>query len=153
MKTARHITDLKGHIGFWMRLVSNHVSHAFAQKVAADGVTVAEWVILREMFSSASTSPGVLADSIGLTRGAVSKLIERLREKKLLTRTEAAGDRRYQDVALTAAGRALVPKLAALADQNDAAFFAPLATAERKALLATLKKLAETNDLRNLPTE
>jgi MarR family transcriptional regulator, transcriptional regulator for hemolysin len=29
-----------------MRLVSNHVSHAFARKLGASGVTVAEWVVL-----------------------------------------------------------------------------------------------------------
>lgn len=153
MKATARVSSLKGHIGFWMRMVSNHVSHAFAQKIAAHGITVAEWVVLREMFDSDVTSPSALAESIGLTRGAVSKLVERLREKKLLTRTEAAGDRRYQDVALTAAGRALVPKLAALADANDAEFFSHLTAAERKTLLALLRRLAAANRLETLPTE
>ncbi|MES2390553.1 MAG: MarR family transcriptional regulator [Acidobacteriota bacterium] len=153
MKTQPNITGLKGHLGFWMRLVSNHVSHAFSLKVAAHNVTVAEWVVLREMFASDATSPSILADSIGLTRGAVSKLIERLREKQLLTRTEDQHDRRYQQVSLTSAGRNLVPKLAALADQNDAEFFSHLTAAERKILMATLQKLAAANNLHDLPTE
>ena len=103
------VSDLKKHVGFWMRQVSNHVSQRFAAKVETFGVTVSEWVILRVMFDSEVTSPSALASATGLTRGAVSKLVERLRAKDLLTRVEALGDRRFQDVSLTAVGRALVP--------------------------------------------
>src|SRR5579862_5844947 len=102
---ASEVTGLKSHIGFWLRVVSNHVSHTFARKLEGSGVTVAEWVILREMFDSASTSPSALATATGLTRGAISKLIDRLVQKKLASRAEASGDRRFQDVKLTSAGR------------------------------------------------
>jgi DNA-binding MarR family transcriptional regulator len=147
------VSDLKAHIGFWLRFVSNHVSHRFAVKVAGSGVTVAEWVVLREMFDTEVTSPSALAKVTGLSRGAVSKLIERLREKKLLTRIEAAQDRRFQDVSLTAAGRALVPRLAALADENDEQYFSHLSSEERDRLVATLKTLVDVNKLNKIPIE
>jgi DNA-binding MarR family transcriptional regulator len=147
------VSGLEAHVGFWLRFVSNHVSKRFAAKAAATGVTVAEWVILREMYDMEVTSPSALAAKTGLTRGAVSKLIERLRAKGLLTRAEAATDRRYQDVSLTAAGRGLVPGLAALADENDQQCFAALAAAERDALVATLKKLVSANKLNKIPIE
>ena len=118
------VTNLRSHIGFWLRFVSNHVSHAFGRKLNGSGVTVAEWVILREMFDSPSTSPSALATSTGLTRGAVSKLIDRLVQKNFVSRAEASGDRRFQDIKLTSAGRTLVPRLARIADQNDEDFFA-----------------------------
>jgi DNA-binding MarR family transcriptional regulator len=152
-KPARQVSDLHSHIGFWLRFVSNHVSHGFALKVAASGVTVAEWVILREMFDCGVTSPSALATATGLTRGAVSKLIERLREKKLVTRSEVASDRRFQDVKLTSAGRALVPELARLADANDKEFFSHLPRADREHLVETLKKLVRGNKLGKMPIE
>ena len=65
------VSDLKKHVGFWLRFVSNHVSHAFARKLLASDVTVAEWVVMREMFDDQETSPGVLAERIGMTRGGV----------------------------------------------------------------------------------
>jgi DNA-binding MarR family transcriptional regulator len=145
------VTNLRSHIGFWLRFVSNHVSHAFARKLEGSGVTVAEWVILREMFDSPSTSPSALATSTGLTRGAVSKLIDRLVLKSLVSRAEASGDRRFQDIKLTSAARALVPKLARIADQNDEAFFSELSAEERERLLATLKKLVAANRLHKIP--
>jgi hypothetical protein len=41
-------SSLESHLGYWLRYVSNHVSHAFALKLAALEVTAAEWVVLRE---------------------------------------------------------------------------------------------------------
>lgn len=152
MKTTT-LPALKSHIGFWLRFVSNHVSHSFAKKLEGSGVTVAEWVILREMFDVEVTSPSALAKATGLSRGAVSKLIDRLLEKKLLTRAEAVGDRRFQDIRLTAVGRKLVPHLAALADKNDEEFFDHLSHGERTQLVTMLKKLVAANKLSNIPTE
>jgi hypothetical protein len=52
-----------------------------------------------------------------------------------------------------AAGRKLVPKLAALADANDQEFFSALSGGEDAALLAALKKLASAHDLRKIPVQ
>lgn len=152
IRSAGDVSALESHTGFWLRLVSNHVSHGFARKLAGSGATVAEWVILREIFAAGATSPGRLAASTGLTRGAVSKLVDRLVRKGLASRAEADRDRRFQDVTLTAAGRALVPRLAALADRNDEEFFCRLSTGERKALFAILKKLVAAHGLKGAPT-
>jgi DNA-binding MarR family transcriptional regulator len=151
--SKQNVSDLKSHTGFWLRFVSNHVSYRFAEKLQASDVTVAEWVILREMFDADVTSPSALAGVTGLTRGAVSKLVDRLLKKRLLTRAEAANDRRFQDVSLTSAGRDLVPRLAALADKNDAEFFSALSRKERERLIATLKKLVQTNRLSKMPMD
>jgi len=145
------VSGLRSHTGFWLRFVSNHVSQSFARKLVGSGVTMAEWVVLREMFDSSTTSPSALAAATGLTRGAISKLIERLVQKDLVSRAEAAGDRRFQDVRLTSAGRMLVPKLAVLADQNDHEFFSQLPVGERDRLVATLKKLVAANKLKQIP--
>jgi DNA-binding MarR family transcriptional regulator len=157
MKDARAsfltVSDLKKHVGFWLRFVSNHVSQAFARKLQASGVTVAEWVVMREMFDDEEISPGVLAEHIGMTRGGVSKLVDRLVGKGLITRSDRTDDRRFQSIALTAAGRRLIPQLAKLADQNDEEFFGPLSTKERAALLASMKKLVQAHGLEILPTE
>jgi|SRR5579862_1048115 len=147
------VSELTSHTGFWLRFVSNYVSQSFARKLEGSGVTVAEWVILREMFDVDETSPSALAKKTGLTRGAVSKLIDRLVQKHLVNRAEAADDRRFQDVGLTEAGRSLVPGLAAIADRNDEEFFSGLSTKERGELVATLKKLVTANKIRKIPTK
>jgi len=147
------VSHLKSHTGFWLRFVSNHVSHAFARKLELSGVAVAEWVVLREMYGEIQTSPSVIAARIGMTRGAITKIVDRLLAKNLVTRRGSVGDRRYQEIALTAAGRRLVPTLAALADQNDEEFFHPLSKKERDNLIFTLQKLVQAHGLQKLPTE
>jgi DNA-binding MarR family transcriptional regulator len=139
-------------IGFWMRMVSNSVSHAFARKLEASGVTVAEWVVLREMYSGDdTTSPGLVARLTGLSPGAVSKLISRLLAKRLVTRKESARDRRFQDIQLTAAAIAIVPRLAKLADQNDREFFAGLSDSDRKTLSRILKEVVALHKITKMP--
>ena len=43
------VSDLTAHTGYLLRMVSNAVSQEFARKVAGEGVTVAEWVMLRSL--------------------------------------------------------------------------------------------------------
>lgn len=151
---TQKVSDLKKHIGFWMRLVSNNVSYLFARKLDRQGVTVAEWVILREMYEKKDAmAPSELAEITGLTRGAVSKLVERLLNKKLLSRQDSKDDRRFQSIQLSRAGRDLVPQLAKLADENDESFFSELTSQERKSLTALLIKVAESKRLTKPPLE
>ena len=72
-KTHTAVSALESHLGYWLRYVSNQVSHAFAPKVQARGVTVAEWVVLRERYDK-EVRPSALAERLGMTRGAISKL-------------------------------------------------------------------------------
>ena len=81
MARRTELSSLELHLGYWIRSVSNHVSHAFALKLAAVGVTVAEWVVLRELYDS-ENAPSALADRLGMTRGAISKLADRLIDKE-----------------------------------------------------------------------
>lgn len=144
---------LEEHAGYWLRYVSNHVSHAFAKKVEAEGVTVAEWVLLREMLNAGPVNPSQLAEAVGMTRGAVSKLIERLSRKKLAVRSTPEGDRRYQHVELTTAGKQLVPVLAQLADENDREFFGHLKPNERTNLVHLLQDIVRRHGWKELPVD
>jgi DNA-binding MarR family transcriptional regulator len=147
------ISPLQAHLGYWLRFVSNHVSHAFARKLDARDVTVAEWVFLRELYERDAVAPSELADRLGMTRGAISKLTDRLADKALVERTAGGDDRRYQSLRLTRTGRALVPKLAQLADQNDAEFFGHLTRAERATIESAMKEIVRRRDLRNIPVD
>lgn len=153
MSKRREPSSLFSHIGYKLRKVSNAVSHTFAQKVADSGVTVAEWVILRDMYREGETSATRIAASTGLTKGAVSKLVDRLSLKRLILRVDSKEDGRAQHLRLSAAAEKLLPELAELADQNDKHFFDPLTAAERKTLTAILDKLAEAHNLKASPTE
>jgi DNA-binding MarR family transcriptional regulator len=146
-----NISALETHLGFWLRFVSNHVSARFAKLLEEQGVTVTEWVAMRTLYGSDATTHADLIDALGMTKGAASKLVTRLEEKGLAARHLAEGRAREQVLALTDAGQRLVPRLAAIADQNDAHFFAHLEPAQSTALMALLKDVVRIHQLKEVP--
>jgi DNA-binding MarR family transcriptional regulator len=147
------ISGLTVHLGYWLRYVSNHVSQAFARKVETRGVTVAEWVLLRQLLDEEALAPSRLSERMGMTRGTVTKLADRLIAKGLLVRAANPEDARAQTLALTAKGRRLVPELAALADANDTEFFDHLAPKDRATLLRILRGIVEKRGLQSVPVD
>jgi DNA-binding MarR family transcriptional regulator len=150
MASASELTD---HTGYWMRMVSNAVSQEFARKVSGEDVTVAEWSFMRALYDFEHTPPSVLAERMGMTKGAISKLAERLVAKGLVERAESQQDKRAHSLSLTAEGRAKIPVLASLADQNDAEFFGVLTKKEHETLDRILKVLAERRGLKATPVD
>ncbi len=151
MPSKSPVRSLSAHLGYWLRFVSNHVSHAFARKLADKDVTVAEWVVLNELYGAEAVGPSRLAERLGLTRGAVSKLADRLIQKELILREDSAEDLRAHTLKITRAGAALVPILAALADENDAEFFGDMTLKERAALERMLKNLVSRHGFKSIP--
>jgi DNA-binding MarR family transcriptional regulator len=151
MPSTPPVSELTAHLGFWLRTVSNHVSYAFAGKLAAKGVTVAEWVMMRALLGKEPMLPSRLAEEMGMTRGAITKLADRLIAKSLVVRKASRDDGRAQTLALTPRGAKLVPELAALADRNDAEFFAHLAAAERELLERLLRRTVEHHQMNVMP--
>jgi DNA-binding MarR family transcriptional regulator len=146
-------SGLEDHLGYWLRVVSNRVSHAFKVKVEQRGVTVAEWVVLRALYERDGVKPSELASKLGLTRGAISKLVERLAAKGLASVHSDAHDGRAQRIALSDAGRQLVPALSALADENDAEAFGHLDHEQRASLRALLGSIVAHLHIQGAPVD
>jgi DNA-binding MarR family transcriptional regulator len=146
-------SPLTAHLGYWLRAVSNHVSQGFAARLAVEGTSIAEWVLLRDLYDGPGLAPSQLADRMGLSRGAVTKLADRLITRGLLARAAGQQDGRARELSLTTAGRALVPRLAALADQNDAAAFGHLPAADRADLDRLLRSLIHDHALTAAPID
>ncbi len=150
MNSTSELTD---HTGYWMRMVSNAVSQEFARKVSGEDVTVAEWAFMRALYDLEPTPPSVLAEGMGMTKGAISKLAERLVAKGLVKRAQSQEDKRAQSLSLTTEGRAKIPVLASLADKNDAEFFGVLTREEHQTLDRILRALAERGELKATPVD
>jgi DNA-binding MarR family transcriptional regulator len=148
-----HVSGLTDHLGFLLRVVSNHVSYAFARRLAAKNVTVAEWTFVRMLYDEKPVSPSALAKTMGLTRGAITKLADRLIAKGLVARKSDQKDRRAQTLRLTAKGERIAPDLAAMADENDAHWFGVLSGDERDALERLLKDMAARFAMTSLPID
>ena len=150
---AYPLPDLEAHLGYWLRHVSNHVSGAFAQALQERQVSVAEWVALWHIHNRQKITPGELADLIGMTRGAVSKVLTKLESKRWITRAIWVDDHRIQWITLTPEGEQILPELAQLANNNDAHFFGCLSSEEQETLRNLLQKLSHIHQWNDTPID
>ena len=139
------------YAGFWLRFVSNHVSASFRLKLEAMDLSIAEWAVLRELAVQPDMAPSQLAESLGVSRGGISKTVDKMQARGYLTRRASESDLRAQLLALTDAGKRLVPIIAAEAAKNEQEWFGHLAPAELNQLKATLRRMVEHHQLRHLP--
>ncbi len=143
--------NLESHLGYWLRRVSNHVSGAFAQALEKKHASVAEWVVICRIGAQSGITPGEIAETLGLTRGAVSKIVDKLEAKSWITRSTKPQDSRVQLLSLSRSGSRLLPQLAKIADENDREFFAVLDPTESATLRRLLGKLADLHKIRGVP--
>ncbi|WP_420993168.1 MarR family winged helix-turn-helix transcriptional regulator [Cupriavidus sp. 30B13] len=150
---AMHDDPLERHLGYWMRLVSNQVSGAFAHSLSQYDLSTAEWVALNRIERTQDLTSSTLSASMSMTRGAVSKILDKLESKALIKRSASRDDNRVQFLSLTRDGRRLLPVLTEVANGNDDRFFSVLDESERTALRLALQKLADIHAFRNVPIE
>jgi len=144
---------LEVHLGYWLRRVSNHVSGAFAKALQERQASVAEWVVLNHVEEHPEIRPADLAETIGLTRGAISKVLDKLEKKRWLTRKTLEEDNRGQLLSLSQHGRRILPELREIADRNDQTVFDCLSAKEKAMLGQLLRKLTASNNISGVPVE
>lgn len=143
-------SNLEKHIGYWLRFVSDQVSLAFANQLASYDISVAEWVVLN-LLDEQVQAPAVIAKQIGITRGATSKVLDKLFQKQLINRVESSDDRRSQQISLSKKGKKILPSLMAVADQNDQHYFGHLSKLEKDKILKFLMGLVLRNQWKDIP--
>jgi DNA-binding MarR family transcriptional regulator len=88
-----------------------------------------------------------LADRFGLSLPAMSRAVDDLVRRRLVTRTEDSEDRRMKRVRVTRAGRALVGKLMELRIAGLETFVETLTPAERTRLHKALAPIVAREDI------
>ncbi|MFJ3231235.1 MarR family winged helix-turn-helix transcriptional regulator [Streptomyces sp. NPDC086787] len=131
---------LHDHLGYWLRRLSDEVHARFEALIGQYDVTASQWGVMASVFHGHVTTKAV-ARHMAIDPGAVSRLVDRLVAKSLIRREPDPASRRTVLLVLTDEGRALVPVLADLADQNDAHFFGSLDAARRHQLEGWMRGL------------
>jgi DNA-binding MarR family transcriptional regulator len=127
-------------------ILSRQLSHSRKRALAGSGLELGQFKILlalRRLGPPYATSPSDLADTMGLTRGALSNRLGPLEEVGLITRTQDSGDRRRVEVRLTDAGHRSFEQHARAENRDEVDLLAPLTVGERETFAALLRKLVD----------
>jgi DNA-binding MarR family transcriptional regulator len=88
-----------------------------------------------------------------MTRGAISKIVDKLEAKGWIESRRDAVDTRVRLLSLTRSGQRVLPFMAKVADQNDEKFFGCLTSSEKEIFLRLLRKLSDFHRIENIPVQ
>ncbi len=130
-------------VHLWLVLMKAHraLSRHAMRNIEASGLGSSDFAVLEVLLNKGPQKVNDIGRRVDLTSGSITTAIDRLEERGLVVRGLDDEDRRSRIVRLTPAGRALIRKVFA---QHAAALEAAstgVTKAERKSLIALLKKL------------
>lgn len=88
---------------------------ALDRELAPFDITAAQFVILGSLVGGEADSASALCKEISYDPGAMTRMIDRLEQKRLIRRLPRSNDRRKVNLELTLEGKAVYPKLRASA--------------------------------------
>ncbi len=110
---------------------------------AGHTVSPEEWAILLVLWQKGPQSPGAVAEVTFKDRTTVTRLIDTMVRKKLVTRTEDAADRRRSIVTLSPRGTALEAELVPIAQGLIGQALAGITAKDIDTTIRTLRAMTE----------
>lgn len=110
-RSARQAFILQDSIGYLINRAARDMQNALDKRLAPFGVTAAQWSILIRCLSEGPQPAGALTRQLSTDASAVTRLLDRLQEKGLVTRKQRLSDRRAVEVELTEKGEELTARM------------------------------------------
>jgi DNA-binding MarR family transcriptional regulator len=126
--------------GSLVHRVARELNSALDRQLTAYDLTAQQAALLL-LAARQRVSPSQLKDRLGTDTAGMTRLLDRLEAKGLLTRVRHPDDRRAILIEPTAAGRALVPRLAPVFRRVNTRLLAGLGEAEVRKLTTTLQHM------------
>lgn len=132
---------LFNNLTFWINRLAASMKDSANAAFAVHNITWPQWMTLNVLDSGAAATPAEIADTIGIDRSAITRLLDRLADKGFICRIHDDGDRRKVLVKLTDEGQARMDQLNSLAEQQQQFFLSQLPPTELRVFKGHLQKL------------
>ena len=133
---------LDGHLGYFVRRLQVWIFQDFVRTLAAHDIRPAQFSVLVVIEANPGLSQADLADTLGIERARLVRLLDGL-EKRALTRRQASPvDRRSHALFLTQAGEEALKPIKALAAEHEAHLAERLGRDKHDTLLEALRDLS-----------
>jgi DNA-binding MarR family transcriptional regulator len=132
---------MKNSVGYLMRMAINRVLPQMEALFADQELTFSQWTTLVALHDGRITTAGELAHNICHDAGSLTRLIDQMEKRGLVTRQRSEADRRVVTLGLTARGRALVEQMAPKVMQFWNRLLSGFSRGEVDTLIALLTRL------------
>src|ERR1700683_3707832 len=118
-RPAIALDALNGHLGYFIRRVQVWVFQDFIRALAAIDISPAQFSVLAVISANPGLSQAELADTLGIERARLARLLHRLAGRGLIRRLKSSDDGRRHALQLTMQGRMLLTRAKTLAAGHE----------------------------------
>jgi DNA-binding MarR family transcriptional regulator len=130
---------LNSHLGYFVRRFQVWIFQDFVRSLASFDIRPAQYSVLVVIDANAGLSQADLADTLGIERARLVRLLDDLEKRGFTRRMPSPSDRRSHALFLTREGQQKLKRIKALAAAHEARIEATLGAGERTQMLAALK--------------
>jgi DNA-binding MarR family transcriptional regulator len=130
---------LDGHLGYFVRRFQVWIFQDFVRTLASFDIRPAQYSVLVVIDANAGLSQADLAETLGIERARLVRLLDELEERGFTRRMPSPSDRRSHALFLTRDGQQKLKRIKALAAAHEAHVEAVLGTQQRDQMLTALK--------------
>jgi MarR family transcriptional regulator, organic hydroperoxide resistance regulator len=141
MKTGGIDHDLEQAIPFLVARAGARMGNAFAKALKSFDLSLSEWRVCASLQYAPRQTLSVLALHASTDLSALSRIVDRLGERRLVTRKRCGDDGRAVRIALSRSGLALTRRIIPLARHYEAVALSDFSAAEIKTLRKLLRRL------------
>lgn len=134
--------DHRAQIGLLLNRVKALIQVALDRELAPHDLTAAQYVVLLTLASDRAETGAELCKVLSYDPGAMTRMLDRVEQKKLLKRVYSQEDRRRVRLELTEQGRAVYPELQARAAAVMERVMGPFSVQEMDLLEDLLQRMA-----------
>ena len=135
-------TGLRAHLSYLLSDAERQLNRQLAAGLAAEGVGVEQWRILRALSDGHGHSMTDLAEAVLMPHPTLTKAVDRLGDEAVVYRRQDTADRRRVAVFLSGLGHDLVVRLDRRAAGHHAGVEAAFGAARTERLMRELEALA-----------
>lgn len=144
------MSDLRSDVLVALRRIMRATSLYSRKLEKSVGLTVPQLIVIRAIGSRGVLTASELSREVSLSQATVTNILNRLEERKLLTRERSEEDRRRVKLKLTEAGNAVFREAPQPLQNTFSARFDALPQWEQHQIVAALTRVAEMMDAGDL---
>jgi DNA-binding MarR family transcriptional regulator len=130
------------HLGYFVRRAQLWIFQDFIRTLAQLEIRPAQYSVLLLIEANSGLSQATLAQTLGIERARLVRLLDGLEARKFVQRRQSRTDRRSHVLALTAQGRSALGRIKVMADTHEQRLAQKVGARNRRTLLRLLAVFA-----------
>jgi len=138
--------QLDSYLPYLLNRAGARIATAFNEEMRPLGATLQVWRVLAALRERDGRRMGDLSDTISIEVSTLTRLVDNMEQKGLVSRRRDAADARVILLHVAPAGRRLTQRILPIAERYEAVALAGFTTDETEVLKAALRRLYDNMD-------